>query len=627
MCDCIPSETFGLRRLAQVLLVLALGASQVTASELPNLFEPFTGHGDCATDATGEVVCSSCDPGWGGETCQDCLDPRLCGPGGYGEAAITRYHPETPRQWAAGIFPGTAAVRSFQSLDPVDVETLLEEDLRQGWRNRWGVILDAGLHSDRNGRWVDQANGGRVWTAAIESQGASTLSVLFGQLDLVPGAELWVVSERAVYGPLTDRHLRGGDGASTAPLWGERVVIELYDPPSGGSSVGSVHLSHGYRDLGATQNDCQVDVACYRGAENVANSVAMILKHGTFNSFGCTGAMINNYEAQPYLLTAEHCLFEYPQDYFAYLKNPDQDPSSDFFFNLSPHAAAFVFQYRNQSCDSHTYDPSIFEALTYHGDVTVIHHDHETDTALVSLEAWPSPQCVTYAGYDAEGAVPSYTAGISHPDGKLAKLSIDWDPPGILDMADEDPEIDANYVEEDTVWKVELEVGYLEGGSSGSPLFDPTARIIGPLSGHIQNEPGFCDQSVDFVYGRLARAYELSNDLSEALVLVTKMGSAGSTVSDPVPLQKFGPFDACVGMTNKYGVNPKVAEHFAIEWEVLSDHGTIVGPGDERTVQVHLGWQATEAKLRVTVRSTDPSRPYERWETVTYDAYGCEDGP
>lgn len=73
-----------------------------------------------------------------------------------------------------------------------------------------------------------------------------------------------------------------------------------------------------------------------------------------------------------------------------------------------------------------------------------------------------------------------------------------------------------------------------------------------------------------------------------------------------------------------YGVHPKVAEHFDIEWHLLSDHGSIVGSNTDRTVQVSLDWQATKVRLRVRVISTDPSCEYKHEAVVTYAAGGCE---
>ena len=623
-----PSLSIFLCTLVALLALLVPNAR----AEPPQIFEPSLGHGSCAFDANGQVVCSQCDIGWGGSDCQSCTDPTLCGPfppSGYAKAGITRYHQQAADAWTMGIFPESLPYRSFITLPPVDTDALFEEDERRGWDNRWAVILPTDLNSARNGRWVNLADGGRVWTVGVQSTGALAMSVLFDQLTLAPGAQLWVYTKRAVHGPIVAEHLGQSDGTGTPPLWGDAFVIELYEPTSGSSHVGAVDLAHGYRGMqGGGNGDCQIDVHCYNGAENVANAVAMILKHGGFGSFWCSAAAINNQDGDPLVLTAEHCLFEDPADYWDYLKDPDEDPSADFFINTSPTDPTFIFQYRNQGCSEPGSDDSeetsIWEALSYHGGLEVIHHDHETDTALVRLDLSPSPQCITYAGYDAFGVVPNYTAGISHPDGKLAKLSIDWDPPTIIDMEDDDPEIDANYVEDDTIWKVNLEEGFIEGGSSGSPLFDHTGRIIGALSGHIQPNPSYCASGIDFVYGRLKRAYDLSTDLASALSQVRKLNDAGSTISKPTPLQKLGTFDACIGMVNSYAVNPKVAEHFDIQWQLLSDHGSIVGPSDERTVQVSLGWQATEVELRVRVISTDPSCEYHHEKVVTYPAYGCE---
>src|SRR6185295_14267400 len=69
-----------------------------------------------------------------------------------------------------------------------------------------------------------------------------------------------------------------------------------------------------------------------------------------------------------------------------------------------------------------------------------------------------------YAGWDRNSVQPKTAISISHPSGNPRKFARD----------DQAPKT------EDGRFRVLWEVGKLEGGSSGSPLFNAARRVIGP---------------------------------------------------------------------------------------------------------------------------------------------------
>jgi hypothetical protein len=80
--------------------------------------------------------------------------------------------------------------------------------------------------------------------------------------------------------------------------------------------------------------------------------------------------------------------------------------------------------------------------------------------------------------------------GIHHPGGDVKKISIEDDPP----------------VKDGDRWRVQWDAGITQGGSSGSPLYDPAGRLIG----HLQSGSSACifPDAPDF-YGRLAPRWSL----------------------------------------------------------------------------------------------------------------------
>ncbi|MEO1436555.1 MAG: T9SS type A sorting domain-containing protein [Bacteroidota bacterium] len=342
------------------------------------------------------------------------------------------------------------------------------------------------------GTWEDLPDGGRVWRVRITSFGAHTMNLTFKRFHLPAGGEMYLYNEDRSYeiGAFTAANHKADGGFATAPIPGETIFVEYYEP-AGMTNTADLHISsvnHDYANLlqqsgnalakgFGDSGSCNNNVNCPEGNPwvNQINSVALIVVNG-FEA--CTGAMINNTSADqtPYFLSANHC---------------GTGISSSW---------VFVFNYQSPTCTPNQ-NGSFAESVTG-GSFRAAWAG--SDVALFELSV-PPPDAynVFYAGWDRTGTTPSGSVGIHHPSGDVKKISFDTDSPGVATFGGAD------------TWNVQnWEDGTTEPGSSGSPLFDVTnGRIIGQLFGGSAS----CSSITDDFYGRFNTSWGGNNTNSTRL--------------------------------------------------------------------------------------------------------------
>lgn len=367
-------------------------------------------------------------------------------------------------------------------MPPVDEAALRAEDAANAGAPvpfRFGANIAVDLGADTDGVWETLADGSRVWRLAIHSPGARSINLMFDRYLLPPGAQLFVHdgTEPNVLGAFTDRNQQPSGVFATTLLSGDAVVIE-YVEPARAAFNGELHLSrvtHGYRDVveyrdklfgesGACNNNVSCAIAA--GWEQPISSVVMLVVGG---SGFCTGAIVNNTleDRTPYLLTANHCY---------------SDPASWVFW----------FNWESNGCGNPPNSPA-YDSLS---GAALRARRTDSDFCLVELnDAIPDLYQVSYAGWDASGVAPTSTVGIHHPAGDIKKFSID----------DDAPTVSGYFGAGTTHWRVgDWDDGTTEGGSSGSPLFDASQRIIGQLHGG----GAACGNDLEDYYGRLSVSWD-----------------------------------------------------------------------------------------------------------------------
>lgn len=354
-----------------------------------------------------------------------------------------------PSSFDAGLTATTPTVQ----MAPVDVTRLMLEDEARGKSGpfRFGDEIPVTLTPDNAGVWETAANGDQVWRMRIESPGAYTLSLIFDQFELTPGAELYAYNDdrSTVYGMYNHLNNQPNGQFAFQPLPGSALTLELVEPAGITPSLVSVGtVVHDYRDVYQVLNKesvvpkmagaCNNDVACPEGAPwgDQIRSVAAIFIGGGI----CSGSMINNTanDGTQYFITANHC---------GGMNN-----------------AVFRFNYELSGCGGGTAPTN----QTVQGS-TLMKASSSGDYRLIRLnQQIPANYNVFFEGWDRSNVTPANTIAIHHPQVGPKKISFDNDPPAISGGD----------------WRVvQWDDGVTEPGSSGSPLYSNEGLFIGALFG------------------------------------------------------------------------------------------------------------------------------------------------
>jgi lysyl endopeptidase len=369
---------------------------------------------------------------------------------------------------------------------------LLEEDRIEA-RNqklplRFAVPIDVNFNLTNSGAWYILPNGARLWRLKIVSPSAKLTSIVFSHYNLPTGAQLFIIGDadkQKYLGALTSENNKAHGRLATAPIEGESVTLEYYEPKEviGKGKLSIQTIMHGYRNVFPTSEPmrdlsghCNINVKCPLGGyyHDQVHSVAAI----TTGRFGriCSGAMIASADPndkKQYFLTAAHCGTD----------------TSDW---------SLVFNYESSTCPrggKRTLDHTV-------SGLKVVAKNMETDFLLLEVEEKiPKEYNVYLSGWNAlNDHEQHFACGIHHPMGDVKKVSCTYLPllhgsfPGSFPGSH---------------WKVQRWFnGTTERGSSGSALFDSQRRIVGQLTGGTADcsEPGGYD-----AFGKISASWKTGN--------------------------------------------------------------------------------------------------------------------
>ncbi|MEE0881885.1 MAG: T9SS type A sorting domain-containing protein [Bacteroidales bacterium] len=384
-------------------------------------------------------------------------------------------------------------------VDAPDLQQVIEEDLENDKQNkmmRFGVIVpvykDFFELADKK-----QTADGTVWTLSVESQDAEALIFYSDNFKLPRSGKFFVYNpERTkILGAFTQRNNNEFNTFATEYIEGEKIILEYYQPNSeneqpqielteiGYAYRGITKLSDEYRSSG----DCNVNVNCSEGDNyrDQQRGVCRIqIRMSTYYIGWCTGTLINNtnYDLKPYLLTAAHCI---------------EDVASTSYYSQF----VFYFKYENSGCAVTSSEPSRSKSLT---GTSVKAYDNTygsngSDFALLLLSDDPPMSYTPYwCGWDKRNRSVSQGVGIHHPSGDVKKISTFTT--SLQNSSYGSSSATHWYVD----WaETENGWGIMEGGSSGSALFNTDGRIIGSLTGGASG----CDVSASYkydVYGKMS---------------------------------------------------------------------------------------------------------------------------
>lgn len=381
--------------------------------------------------------------------------------------------------------------------------------------NFYGKGVDISIDIRKSGQLELQLDGSKLWLLKVSSPSAYGMQFYFSKFRLPFGATLFFYNEdkTMILGAFTSDN-NNEDSTAVTPFgtqWieGKTIYVEYFEPYFA-DFEGELTISrivHIYQDIffrsGPFNFDplgpCHINVACPEGLNWVKerNSVALILFYDTNNKLSswCSGAVINNTEndGRPLFLTASHCLRTTPTP------NPALDYSS----------WVFLFNHQAPNCNSNGSNVSNSTTQSVFGSQMLATDNYLTmtsDYALLELNTSReilSSFGVCYAGWDRSGLPgnPPFVC-IQHPKGDIKKISIENDPVVSTNKHSAIMNPAADF------WRVaDWDKGITAGGSSGSPLFNGSHRIIGQLCCGESDCNGTTDNGLSDWYGKFSKSW------------------------------------------------------------------------------------------------------------------------
>ena len=391
----------------------------------------------------------------------------------------------TPPSFDKSLTASLSTDIPVERMGTIDVAAYLAEDAIDEAQGdvpfRFGAPFDVNFSIQNSGLWEELPDGGRLWRLRIECPGAYSINLVYDDYRLPEGARLYIYNEQRdfIIGAFTATNNKDHGMFATQPVKGDVTILEYYEPADvrGMSRLSITRVVHAYKDIFSffaekgygSSGSCNNNVNCPVGADwqDEKRGVAMVLL-GDGTRY-CSGSMINNVreDQKQYFLTANHCL---------------NNPSNWII----------MFNYESPGC-TNVNGPT---TQTVQG--TILRASYSTsDFALVELiESIPQSYAVYYNGWSAIDIASQTQTCIHHPAGDIMKISFDYDSTTSTEYLGTTPGT--------SHWRIgQWEDGTTEGGSSGSPLFDPNHKIIGQLHGGYAS----CTSITSDWYGKFARSW------------------------------------------------------------------------------------------------------------------------
>lgn len=374
---------------------------------------------------------------------------------------------------------------------------------------RYGLVVPVDFTLENSGTWETLSDGSRIWRLGIKSTDAKSLNLFFENFYMPKGSFTFVydLNKTRVIGAFTEINNSVSGEFATAIVPGSFTVIEYYEPVYA-RGTGRLHISkviHAYIDI--TGNNpfvelpCQINVNCPIGAPWVAQkrSIARMTFTEGGSGYLCSGGLLNNSlnNRVPYFLTAQHC-------------------TSDNWNSL-----VADFNYESPTCVGALSGPS----QSMSGAVSRA-ENYATDFRLLQFNnSVPASINAFFGGWDRTGNTPENGTGIHHPGGVIKKISVDTDP--LVTSSGFGGRLTNGF------WRVAWNYGMIEGGSSGSPVFDQNKRAVGQLLGG--NIPQ-CEnpQFIYEHYGKISESWAYGGSPSNQLKDWLDPNNSGITTLDGI---------------------------------------------------------------------------------------------
>ncbi len=427
-----------------------------------------------------------------------------------------------------------------QVLPLLDVQALQKASagaIQKGEMMPAGQILPVNYTLDNSGVWTTLPNKDRIWRLHLQVPDAPATSLYYENFYIPEGGVLYVYNAEQT-------HLIGSFGAhnnnasklfATEIIYTSDCILEYYEPANvkargtftitGVSNVynapeppANIHLQNPKCCGFGTSGSCNVNANCPEGNAwaSQKKSVARILIKNGANQGYCSGALVNNVnqDCKNYFLTANHC--------GAAVSAADKNQW------------IFYFNYESAGCTNGASEPAsstitgcTMRASASNGANSSV---FGSDFLLVEFNnTIPAAYNVYYAGWDASGTGSNSGVSIHHPAGDIKKISTysaALTSRRYYSQLPDNSHWQANWVATVTNHSI------TEGGSSGSPLFNSTGRIVGKLSGGPSACTAAATDKNDY-YGKVSYDWTTNGTVaSHQLKPWLDPGNTGTTVLD-----------------------------------------------------------------------------------------------
>ena len=404
-----------------------------------------------------------------------------------------------------------------------------------------GILKSVYLNAENAGTWVQYPDGSKSWFLKITCKDAIGLTLHYNNLFIPQGGSLFLYNENKnhIIGKFTSSRNFNNPITHTQIVEGESTIIE-YHEPKGTKEKLSISINQlgyifrGFEDYlshfnseklnNLTKADpCQVDVACSPENNGWSAQIDAVV-HFTFIQqnyiYVCSASVINNtaQDCTPYILTAWHC--------------------GDHSANQNLSGYTWYWNYQKTSCqpNNNGTNPSKGNETMVNGTVRSTSGSGTlnnppgnnqlagSDFTLIELSNnIPTSYNAYYAGWDRSNSSASSGVSIHHPAGSAKKIST---------FTSSLSNTTYNGGAYNAHWAVNWSAttnghGVTEGGSSGSPIFNQSKRIVGQLSGGSStcNFPNYSD-----LYGKMSENWT-SNGTSNGAQLASWLDPTNSNAT------------------------------------------------------------------------------------------------
>jgi V8-like Glu-specific endopeptidase len=340
------------------------------------------------------------------------------------------------------------------------------------------------------------ADGNMVWSGTFRSAGATGVRLHLEKVALPKGAELYVYDRHGqAFGPYT----RQGS-LWTNTVAGDEIVLQLHLPVSSrGATVARelfqvTELGHmgdrysfgfsGDKAFCSWNDTCIINAECASipgAVQVIQDAVAYLLYSAQGGTYLCTGGLLNDTGSTqtPYLLTANHCF-----------SNQTSASSLEAYFQWTVSCGS--------SCGSQFFPPGSVPRTV---GSTLLASDSGSDFTLVELDQ-SAPAGSAFLGWttaDVANANGTNLYRVSHPAGSPQAYS--------EHQVNTSAGTCRTLPRGDFIYS-DATLADTEGGSSGSPVVNGSAQVVGQLFGACGASPSTtCDGDDSTVDGAFAVTY------------------------------------------------------------------------------------------------------------------------